>query len=301
MFSLDDARLFSAVAVHGGFSAASRVTGHPKSTLSKRVAALEGQLGLRLLNRNARGLSLTEAGEEFRRHIAAMLIEAETAEARLKGLLAEPNGIVRMTASAITAQHHLSAVLPIVAEELPKVRIMLHATDRQVDLVQEAFDLALRDHHAPLPPSDLLQRRVGYEPDYLVSAPSYIERAGMPTAPEELVNHDGLMNGPIVGPLAWRLEDGDRVASVAPGLRLFADDPVTIVQAALRGLGIAALPRVMCAEHIDRGTMVRVLPEWTAGGATTTLLMPHRRGQLPAIRALADLLVRQLRKRLVPA
>lgn len=299
MFSLDDARLFAAVVEHGGFAAASRATGHPKSTLSKRVGALEDQLGVRLLNRNARGLSLSDAGEEFHRHVCAMLVEAETAEALVKGRLAEPRGAVRITASVITAQHHLSAVLPDIARRLPRVRIMLHATDRMVDIVQESFDLAVRDHHEALPSSTLIQRRIGFEPDLLVAAPAYLASAGMPSSPEELTAHDGLVNGPMVRSFAWRLEDsvGNRL-SVSPRVRFHADEPVTLVCAALGALGVAALPRSVCLPHLSNGTLTRVLPGWTAGGATTTLVFPHRRGQLPSVRAVADLIVGRLKERL---
>ncbi len=299
MFSLDDASLFARVVEHGGFAAASRATGRPKSTLSKRVSALEDQLGVRLVNRNARGLSLSEAGEEFHRHVRAMLAEAETAEALVKERLAEPRGAVRITASVITAQHHLSAVLPDIARQLPQVQIMLHATDRMVDIVQESFDIAVRDHHEALPSSDLVQRRIGFEPDLLVAAPTYLANHDMPTSPRALDAHDGLVNGPIGRPFAWRLEDGrGNSLGVSPRVRFHADDPMTLVRAAQGGLGVAALPRSMCLPHLSDGTLVRVLPGWTAGGATTTLVFPHRRGQLPSVRAVADLIVGRLKARL---
>ncbi len=302
MFSLDDAHLFARVVEHGGFTAAARATGLPKSTLSKRIGALETQLGVRLLHRNVRGLSLSEAGEHFHRHIAAMLVEAEAAEARIKGHLAEPRGTVRLTASNITAQYHLAAILPDIAWSLPQVRVVLHATDRMVDIVQESFDLALRDHHDPLPSSDLAQRHIGFEPDFLVAAPAYLARAGMPTRPDALSDHDGLADSPGLKAFTWLLRRGEaEECRAGPRLRFVADDPATLVRAALSGLGVTALPRSVCAAHLADGSLVRVLPGWTAGGATTTLLMPHRRGQLPSVRAVADAIVRLLRARLEAA
>ncbi len=300
MFKLDDACFFAKVVQHGGFAAAARATGQAKSTLSKRVGLLEDQLGVRLLHRNSRGLSLTEAGEEFFRHVSAMLVEAEAAEASIKNRLAAPRGSVRMTASIITARHHLAPILPAIACKYADVQIMLHATDRTIDIVQESFDIALRDHHDPLPSSELLQQRIGFEPDFLVAAPSYTERAGVPADPQSLRDHDGLLNGSITQPLSWRLtEDGGGAGrNGAPRMRCFSDDPETLVSMALAGLGIAALPRCVCEPHLVRGTLVRILPGWLAGGATTTLLIPHRRGQLPAVRAVADELVGALRSRL---
>lgn len=101
-------------------------------------------------------------------------------------------------------------------------------------------------------------------------------------------------------PMSWRLSisGGATRRSITPRLRLFSDDPDTLVEAALAGLGIAALPRCICAQHLQRGMLVRMLPDWIAGGATTTLLVPHRRGQMPAVRAIADALVTALRARL---
>lgn len=299
MFSLDDARLFARVVEHGGFSAAARAGGQPKSTLSKRVAALERQLGARLLHRNTRGFALTEVGAAFHRHVAALLIEAEAAEAEVKGRLAEPSGVVRLTASIITAQHHLAVVLPEIAAALPKVQILLHATDRKVDLVQEGFDLALRDHLDPLPASDLLQRRLGAEPDFLVAAPGYLARAGRPAVPPDLIAHQGLLNGAPAKPMAWRLRTAaGALCEATPMPRFFADDPVTLVGMALAGFGIACLPRCVAAEPLREGRLERVLPDWVASGATTTLLVPHRRGQLPAVRALMNAFVRTLGPRL---
>jgi DNA-binding transcriptional LysR family regulator len=300
VFNLDDAYLFAEVVEHGGFTAAARATGQAKSTLSKRVGVLEEQLGLRLLHRNSRKLSLSEAGEDFYRHVSAMLVEAEAAEASIRNRLAAPRGKVRITASIITARHHLAPILPAIASNYPDVQIMLHATDRMVDIVQESFDIALRDHHDPLPSSELLQQRIGFEPNVLVAAPSYLDRAGVPADPESLQEHDGLLNGSITRPLSWRLiEDGSGAnRSVTPRMRSFSDDPETLVGMTVAGLGIAALPRCVCEPHLARGTFVRILPDWIAGGATTTLLVPHRRGQLPAVRAVAEALVGTLRTRL---
>lgn len=300
VFNLDDAHLFSQVVEHGGFTAAARATGHAKSTLSKRVGMLEEQLGVRLLHRNSRKLSLSEAGADFYRHVSAMLVEAEAAEASIRNRIAVPRGNVRLTTSVITARHHLAPILPAIASKYPDVQIMLHATDRMVDIVQESFDIAVRDHHDPLPSSELLQQRIGFEPDFLIAAPSYIERAGVPADPESLQDHDGLLNGSITRVLSWRLmeDEGGVSRSATPRMRSFSDDPEALVSMALAGLGIAALPRCVCERHLQRGTLVRILPGWIAGGATTTLLVPHRRGQLPAVRAVADALVVALRSRL---
>jgi DNA-binding transcriptional LysR family regulator len=294
MLNLNDLRLFALVVDHGGFAPAARHLAVPKSTLSKRVAALESQLGVRLLQRTSRSFSVTEAGRDLHRHATAMLVEAEAAEHTVRGRMAEPTGTVRITASVPTAQLLLAPLLPGLARALPKVGIVLQATDRFVDIVQEGIDIALRSHFAPLPDSGLVQRQLEYDPGWLVASPAYLLERGEPSQPEDLASHDGLLVDP--GQAAWRLADGHgRTTDATPFPRFHADEAVVLLEAARAGLGIACLPAKLCRALIAGGVLRRVLPDWNAGGVTTTLLMPHRRGLLPSVRAVADFLVEQLR------
>ncbi|MBK5566373.1 LysR substrate-binding domain-containing protein [Ensifer sp. SSB1] len=293
MRNLNDFIIFAHVVDHKGFAPAARVLNVPKSTLSKRVAELEKTLGVRLINRTSRRFTVTEIGEDFYRHAAAMLIEAEAAEAVVMGRLAEPSGTVRITASVPTAQMTLAGLLPQLALAYPKMRVALHATDRFVDLIQEGFDIAVRDHFAPLPDSGLVQRRVATQVIWLVAAPGYLARRGTPIEPGELDDHDGLLTSPTSD--GWTLRNGDDAAvSVKPEPRFVADESQVLLEAALSGLGITALPRKLCGAEIDNGSLVRVLPGWQAGLVTTTLLMPHRRGQLPSVRAVVDFIADRL-------
>jgi DNA-binding transcriptional LysR family regulator len=291
--NLNDLSHFAHVVTHGGFAPAARRTGIPKSTLAKRVAALEAALGARLIQRSSRRFVVTDLGQEVYRHAAAMVIEAESAAAVVQGRVAEPSGLVRITASVPTAQLSLAAPLLELARTYPKLRVALHTTDRFVDLVQEGIDIAVRDHFAPLPDSGLVQRRVCSDPIYLVAAPDYVARHGAPSTPAALDTHAGLMTSAAQS--VWRLEDADGAAAEArPQPRLAADESQVLLRAACGGLGIACLPRRLCGPMLGNGELVRVLPTWTAGTVTTTLLMPHRRGQLPAVRAVADALASTL-------
>ncbi len=293
MRNLNDFIIFAHVVDHKGFAPAARVLNVPKSTLSKRVGELEKRLGVRLINRTSRRFTVTEIGEDFYRHAAAMLIEAEAAEAVVKGRLAEPSGTVRITASVPTAQMTLAGLLPQLALAYPKMRVVLHATDRFVDLIQEGFDIAVRDHFAPLPDSGLVQRRVATEVIWLVAAPDYLARRGTSLQPGDLDDHDGLLTS--LASDGWRLHNQDGVAaSVRPKPRFVADESRVLLEAALSGLGITALPRKLCRAEIDNGSLVRVLPDWQAGLVTTTLLMPHRRGQLPSVRTVVDFIAERL-------
>jgi len=287
MRNLNDYYFFVQVVEQGGFAQAARHTGAPKSTLAKRVAALEADLGVRLIQRTSRRFTVTELGQQFYRHAAAMLIEADAAEDVVKGRLAEPSGTVRITASVPTAQTILATALVELAEAHPKIHVSLHVTDRFVDMVQEGFDIAVRNHFAPLPDSGLVQRRVASDPVCLVASPSYLAARGMPQQPQDLERHAGLASSMSGGP--WRLEnDHGNIVEVALVPRMHADESTVLLRAAQQGLGIACLPQRLCSEAITAGQVVRVLPEWRAGTVTTTLLMPHRRGQLPAVRLVAD-------------
>jgi DNA-binding transcriptional LysR family regulator len=293
MANLNDFTFFVHVVDHKGFAPAARALNVPKSTLSKRVAELEKDLGVRLINRTSRRFSVTETGDDFYRHAAAMLVEAEAAENVIKGRLAEPTGAVRITASVPTAQLSLAPLLPQLALAYPKVRVMLHATDRFVDIIREGFDLAVRDHFSPLPDSGLVQRRLGSQAKLIVASPLYLERSGVPERPEELDHHDGLITS--FSSEEWVMEraDGSTVA-VSPRPRFVADESRVLREAALAGLGITTLPGKLCQEEIESGALVRILPDWTAGKVTTTILMPHRRGQLPSVRATVDFIAGRL-------
>lgn len=292
MRNLNDYYFFVQVVEQGGFAPAARHTGTPKSTLAKRVAALEAELGVRLIQRTSRRFTVTELGQQFYRHAAAMLIEADAAEDIVKGRLAEPSGTVRITASVPAAQGLLAKALVELAVAYPKIRVSLHVTDRFVDMVQEGFDIAVRNHFAPLPDSGLVQRRVASEPICLVASPAYLAARGTPRLPQDLQQHSGLISSMAGGP--WRLESENGVmVEVALTPRMHADESTVLLHAAQEGLGIACLPRHMCEAAKAAGRVQRVLPEWRAGTVTTTLLMPHRRGQLPSVRLVADALVRE--------
>ncbi|WP_338763605.1 LysR substrate-binding domain-containing protein [Massilia sp. METH4] len=283
--NLNDLHYFVRVIDHGGFAAASRRLGIPKSTLAKRVSELERMLDVRLIQRSSRRFTVTEVGQEFYRHAAAMVIEAEAAEDVVQGRLAEPSGIVRITASIPTAQTVLRAPLVQLARDYPRLRVSLHATDRFVDIVQEGFDIAVRDHFAPLPDSNLVQRRIATDPVFLVAAPAYLAARGVPAHPRDLDSHDGAM----VSAAPWTLEAGHGEHYEArPSPVLYADESTVLLDAAGAGLGIACLPRRLCIDALSAGSVVRVLDGWTAGHVTTTLLLPSRRGQLPSVRVVAD-------------
>lgn len=289
MYNLNDLVFFVQAAEFGSFAAAGRRLGQPKSTVSKRVAELEAALGARLIHRTSRSFALTETGRDFYDHARAAVIEAEAAETVVRNRLAEPSGTVKITASVPTAQFHLADRLHALARRFPKLEVQLHVTDRFIDLVQEGFDIAVRSHYAPLPDSGLMQRQIDTDPLILVASPAYMKERGTPSEPEALKEHDGLIVA--ASARSWRLStDSGKIVEVAPRPRFFADESVVLLKSAIAGLGIACLPDSIAAPAIKEGSLTVVLPEWTAGMITTTILTPHRRSQLPSVRAVIDFL-----------
>ena len=292
MLNLNDLHFFAQAVDHGGFAAAARRLGCPKSTISKRVAALEASLGAQLIHRSSRNFTLTDVGRDVYDHARAAIIEAEAVEAVVQRRLAEPSGIVRITTSVPNAQFRLAHRLPVLARQYPKLLVQLHVTDRFIDLVQDGFDIALRSHFAPLPDSDLMQRRMSEDAITLVAAPSYLAEHGAPATPEALSDHDGLMSSMTAK--TWRLRDAQgRIVEVAPRPRFHADESIPLLMAAESGLGIVCLPELISDDAVRQRRLVRVLPDWTAGRVTTTILTPHKRGQLPAVRAVIDFLLQK--------
>ncbi|AIC25532.1 LysR family transcriptional regulator protein [Rhizobium etli bv. mimosae str. IE4771] len=293
LFNLNDLHLFVQAVDSGSFTAAARHLGMPKSTVSKRVAELERRLGVRLIQRTSRSFALTELGREFFQHAQASVIEAEMAEGIVRRHLAEPAGSVRLTASVPTAQFTLTEHLPALAARYPKLRLSVHVTDRFVDIVQEGFDIALRSHRAPLPDSALVQRKLASHPFFILASPDYISAHGQPRRPEELAEHATIMTSLTEN--QWRLtSDGGDEAVVTLQSVMAADEPYVLMETAVAGLGITCLPTSVCRKALAEGRLVRVLPDWTAGSIETTILMPHRRGQLPAVRAVVDFLEERL-------
>lgn len=293
MLNLNDLQIFVHVVNHGGFTAASRALGLPKQTLSKRIGELERRAGLRLIQRTSRSFAVTDTGRELYRHAAAMVVEADAAEAVILGRLAEPSGTVRITASVPTTQYALAPLLPKIAAAYPKILVVMHASDRFVDIVQEGYDIALRDHLNPLPDSGLLQRRVMVEQFWLIASPDYIDGRAPVETPGEARDLDGIAMA--YGDTGWTLRNEEgRVETLTLTPRFVTNEGTTILAAVEAGLGIASMPMSMVRGKIAAGRLRRVLPGWTSGEIATTLLMPHRRGLLPSVRVVADLIAENL-------
>jgi len=299
MLDLNDFFYFVQVVDRSGFTAAGRMLRIPKSTLSHRIQRLETELGVRLLNRTSRRFAMTDAGEEFYRHAVMMLHDAELAESAIRHRLTEPTGTVRCTAATATMQFAMCNIMADFLLRYPKVNVVAHATDRNVDIVGENYDVAIRAHSDPLPDSTLVQRALTPAPWLLFAGSAYLDANQAPNTPEDLRNHPSLfMMRTEVAPV-WRLRrsgkaEDEVVMSLTP--RLLCDDMIALKQAAIAGLGIVALPGYICREDVRLGALRQVLPAWLAGDSTITALIPYRRGLLPSVRVFIDHLSAELPK-----
>jgi DNA-binding transcriptional LysR family regulator len=299
VLDFNDFFYFVQVVDRGGFTAAGRTLRMPKSTLSHRIQQLEAALGVRLLNRTSRRFAMTDAGAEFYRHAVLLLREAELAETAIRHRLKEPSGTVRCTTAVATMQFALRDIVPDFLLRYPKVHLVAHATDQNVDLVGEGYDVAIRAHSDPLPDSTLVQRSLTPAPWLLFAGSAYLDAHDEPQVPNDLQKHASLfMMRTGVAPV-WRLRHASKAkadAVIALTPRLMSDDMIGLKQAAIAGLGIVALPGYVCRQDVRSGALRRVLPAWLAGDSTITALIPYRRGLLPSVRVFIDYLAAELPK-----
>jgi DNA-binding transcriptional LysR family regulator len=285
---LNDYFYFVHVVEKRGFAAAGRAIGVPKSRLSRHIQQLEDRLGARLIQRTSRQFIITDAGEAFYRHARAALDEVAAAEAAVRHRTNTLAGTVRLSCSVGVAQFAIRKAVSKFIYRNPDVKIVQQVTNRTVDLIESGIDMAIRGHIDTLPDSSLIQSRLAPVVWHLFAGYPYLERFEVPTRPEDLEKHAGLK-------LGWRPEFGHWTLRGPSGITasipfdplLCSDDMVTLKENAADGLGIVALPAYVCREDVERGRLVRVLPDWTAGEAQLSLLMPSRRGQPAAVEALS--------------
>lgn len=297
MLDLNDFRFFVRIIECGGLTAASRNLNVPKSTVSHRLQQLEAALGIRLINRTSRRLSMTDAGQIFYRHAAETMERAEYAENVVRQRLVEPSGTIRFTTAVATSMFALQAILPEFIRNHPKINVVQHTSDDQDDIIGGRYDLAIRAHTGPLSDSSLVQRILAPAPWFLFAAPDYLERRGLPLTPDDLGTHDTLAMLRTGRPPSWQLRHPTRGETVVPlDPRLAGNDIVMMKQAAQAGIGIVALPDYICREQVRSGALRRILPEWLAGEANITAIIPFRHGLLPSVRVFINFLAAEIPK-----
>lgn len=297
MQPLDDFYYFAKVSEHGGYAKAARALGIPKSRLSRHVAALESRLGVRLVNRSTRRFVVTEVGQEVRRHATAMLAEADAAVEAVEFARAEPGGVVKASCPVALAQTAMAQYLPEFLARYPKIRLILHATNRRVDVINEGFDVALRVRTVPTGEDGLVMRTFGSSSNFLVASREYLKERGCPERPQQIPQHATLSFTPETDRQIWELFDADGVSvQIEHTPRLVCHDFTMLRAAVLAGLGIALLPESVVRADVASGAIVQVLPAWTLPLGVFHIVFPTRRGLLPSVRAFIDFLAERMPK-----
>jgi len=288
MQDLNDLRFFAAVVASGGFSKAARDLGVPKSRLSRRVALLEAELGVRLLERSTRRLQVTEIGREVYGQAVTATAAGEAASEAALRVRAEPQGLVRLSCP-LSLHDELTASLPAFLGANPRLRLQIVSTNRRVDLIEERVDVAVRVRERLDTDADLQMRRIGVSHRIIVAHPKLVEIHGAPEGPHDLPRLPLLDNSEWIGPSVWRLTDG-RTGETAIEFepRLAAGDLDTLAAIAEAGLGVALLPVRQCGAGLASGRLVRLLPAWSAVDGVLHLVFTSRRSMLPGVRAVID-------------
>jgi DNA-binding transcriptional LysR family regulator len=296
MQDLNDMVLFARVVEHGSYSAAARTLGLPVSKLSRRLSELEKRLEVRLLQRTTRKLSVTDIGQSYYQHCAALIAEATAAQETIDRTRSAPQGVLRVSCPVPLIRASVGAIVARFMRENPRVIVHLEATGRRVDVIQEGFDIALRVRTPPLEASGLIVRQLGESATMLVASPSLLDRLGRPTHPSGLTRVPTLSMGATTGTFTWDFRDREGTAlAITHTPVLMTDDFEAQRLAALEGVGIAYLPQFIVEADVAAHKLEHVLPEFSLPSGLYHAVFPSRRGMVPAVRAFLDALVSDCR------
>jgi DNA-binding transcriptional LysR family regulator len=286
-------QLFARVAHSGSFSVAAREMAMTQPTASRIVAALEKQIGVALLLRSTRAVTLTEAGADYLARCEAILAALDEADHSARGT-GELRGTLRIATSPVFASRTVMPRLAKFADQHPKLRIEFALDDARHDLIGDSVDVAVRI--GTLNDSTAVARKIGTVHRVLVAAPSYLAQAGTPSVPSELTRHTL-----IVGPAsrtseAWSFRKGGKATSVRVYGRFVINATEAAAAAAVAGLGIYSTGQRSVQAELQSGVLVRVLPDWEIGASDINAILPAGRAAKASARAFADFIAAQIRE-----
>ncbi len=290
--TLDDMRLFSKVAEAQSFTAAARLLGMPKQTLSRRVAELEQELGVQLLLRTTRRLHLTDVGAAYAVRCGEIVRIAEEANHAVTDTRQVPKGVLRVTADPVFGEAFVTGLIVEYANRWPEVQVEAVLTRRHVNLLEEGFDVAFRIGKVDDPA--LSATRLGPARVRYCASPAYLERRGVPSSPEELHQHECILVVSEGAPMRWpfRGPKGDMLVPVSGRLRF--NSFAMAHAAALQGLGIAIFPEFACADDIQHGRLVPVLEDSGVDVGAVWLVHPTHRYLTARVRTFIELALQRL-------
>lgn len=288
MDKYQEMRVFSAVVDVSSFVAAADSLGMSKAAVSRYVSELEQRLGVRLLHRTTRKLSLTPEGEVFLSRCREILSSIESSEAEISTRSVTVSGLLKVSVPVSFGIRHLAPLWPEFMGLHPKLSLDVQLADRVIDLVDEGFDLAIRI--ARLPDSSLISRQIAATRLVLCAAPSYLQQRGTPTHPSELVQHDLVAYSLLATGDQWQFDGPNGHVSVKVRPRLWSNNGDSCIAASLQGAGIQLQPTFLIDEALRRGELVEILPQFKAATLGIYAVYPTRKFVLPKVRALVEFL-----------
>src|SRR5712672_819153 len=273
--SLAEMAVFSRVVAAGSLSSAARELGLSPAVISRRLAALESRLGVRLINRTTRSLHLTDEGANYYDTCARLLSEIEEADAAVSAGRVEPQGPLKVALPASFGHRHIAPLIPRFASRYPKVQLALSLSDRSVNVIEEGFDLAVRI--ADLADSSLAARKLAPNRRVVCASPEYLKRHGTPRTPQDLVSHNCLTTTDFA--MTWDYKDPDeRGGAVRVSGRFACDNWEVLREWALAGLGIALKSTWDIRQQLQDGSLIPLFPGYTfASDVAIYAVYPHRR------------------------
>lgn len=294
MDNLQTMRAFAAVVEAGSFTAAAEQLRLTKGVVSKQVSQLEGRLGVRLLNRTTRSVSLTEFGQAYYERVSRILTDIEDLESAAQERQTEPRGRLRLTAPQVFGEMFVAPVARRYLEMYAEVNVELILADRYVSLVEEGFDLAIRI--AEPPDSSLIARKIRPVKLITCAAPEYLARRGTPKSPRDLRDHDCVIDLNGRTPRAWRYRVGGEPLIVNVNGRAAVNSAAAARGMALEGLGVALIPDFVVAQDLEAGRLADLFPENHAYDTAVYAIYPHARHLAPKVRRFIDLLTERLKE-----
>ncbi len=292
MDKFQEIRVFSAVVDASSFVAAADNLGMSKAAVSRYVSELEQRLGVRLMHRTTRKLSLTPEGEVFLARCRDILASIESSEAEISTRSVTASGLLKVSVPVSFGIRHLAPLWSEFLSDHPQVTLDVQLADRVIDLVDEGFDLAVRI--ARLPDSSLISRQLASTRLVLCAAPSYLKRRGTPAHPSELAQHDVLGYSLMAMGDQWQFTGPEGPVSVKVRPRMWTNNGDSCVAAALQGSGIQLQPTFLIDDELASGQLVEILPQFRSVELGIYAVYPSRKFVLPKVRAMVEFLANEL-------
>lgn len=293
MLNLNEVAVFIQVVQSGSFAQAARRLGMPSNTVSRQVQQLEEHLGVRLLQRSTRKLTLTDAGRQFHDHSAVQVQELMRAAQQLTDGTQAPTGTVRVAVPADFFDFFQMDWVGDFLKTYPGVRLDFILSDAIADLIADGIDVAFRG--GALPDSSLVARRLGNQRTHMAASPRYLKARGMPTDLAALKEHDCITSSRLAEHAVWRLDGPAGVVEFDVGGSFSANTAQAQLKAALAGLGICLLPSVLMSRHLRDGALEDVLPAYGRPGGGLSVVYPSRKHVPRAVTAFVDAAIGKMR------